>query len=191
MRVTLPILPRLLNAAAAATLTTPRLPDDLLGGLNSLWSRREPRGVVDAVARDTADAATIWLRTPAGWPAHASGQDVPVGVDADGVRHWRRHSSTSLPNRSDGRVASPSRRSRAGSPPTGSCAGFAAFASRRPRASSRCPTGFVSGLWFVTAGSGITPVAGMLRDLVAPPCAERLLGRGRFRRERAVNRRRR
>ena len=53
---------------AAATLTTPLLPDDYLGYLNPLWSRREPRGVVDAVLPETRDAATIWLRTPAGLP---------------------------------------------------------------------------------------------------------------------------
>ena len=65
MGVTLPISPRRF-VGAAATLTTPLLPDDYLGYLNPLWSRREPRGVVDGVLPETADAATIWLRTPAG-----------------------------------------------------------------------------------------------------------------------------
>jgi hypothetical protein len=48
MRVTLPISPGRL-VGAAATLTTPLLPDDYLGYLNPLWWRREPRGIVDGV----------------------------------------------------------------------------------------------------------------------------------------------
>ena len=81
--------PRRLLGAAAATLTTPLLPDHYLGYLNPLWSRRETRGVVDRVLSETGDAATIWLRTSSGWPAHTPGQYVRVGVDVDGVRHWR------------------------------------------------------------------------------------------------------
>ncbi|MGA8720864.1 MAG: hypothetical protein WB557_22865, partial [Solirubrobacteraceae bacterium] len=88
MGVTLSISPRRF-VGVAATLTTPLLPNDYLGYLNPLWSRREPRGVVDGVLPETADAATIWLRTPAGWPAHTPGQYVRLGVDVDGVRHWR------------------------------------------------------------------------------------------------------
>jgi stearoyl-CoA 9-desaturase NADPH oxidoreductase len=167
MGVMLPISPRRL-AAAAATLTTPLLPDDYLGYLNPLWSRREPRGVVDGVLPETAYAATIWLRTPAGWPAHTPGQYVRVGVDVGGVRHWRTYSLTSLPNRRDGRIAITVRaiadgvvsnqlvrRSRPGdvvrlAPPAGEFT---------------LPVGLPRRILFVTAGSGITPVAGMLRDL--------------------------
>jgi ferredoxin-NADP reductase len=168
MSVTLPISARRL-LGVAATLTTPLLPDDYLGYLNPLWSRREPRGVVDGVLPETADAATIWLRTPADWPAHTPGQYVRVGVDVDGVRHWRTYSLTSLPNRRDGRIAITVkaiangivsnhlvRRTRPGDvvrlgPPTGDFT----LPDRLPRR-----------ILFVTAGSGITPVAGMLRDLV-------------------------
>jgi ferredoxin-NADP reductase len=152
----------------AATLTTPLLPDDYLGYLNPLWSRREPRGVVDCVLPETADAATVWLKTPAGWPAHTPGQYVRVGVDVDGVRHWRTYSLTSLPDRRDGRIAItvkaiPNgivsdqlvRRTRRGevlrlAPPTGE---FTLPDTLPPR------------ILFVTAGSGITPIVGMLRDL--------------------------
>jgi len=167
MRVTLPISPRRF-ADLAATLTTPLLPDDYLGYVNPLWSRREPRGVVDGVLPETADAATIWLRTSVGWPAHAPGQYVRVGVDVDGVRHWRTYSLTSLPNRRDGRIAITVkaiangvvsnqlvRRTRPGdivrlAPP----AGQFTLPDRLPQR-----------ILFVTAGSGITPVAGMLRKL--------------------------
>ena len=167
MGVTLSISPRRF-VGVAATLTTPLLPNDYLGHLNPLWSRREPRGVVDGVLPETADAATIWLRTPAGWPAHTPGQYVRLGVDVDGVRHWRTYSLTSPPKRRDGRIAITVRtiangivsnqlvrRSRSGdvvrlAPPAGEFT---------------LPVPLPRRILFVTAGSGITPVAGMLRDL--------------------------
>ena len=94
---------RLLDAAAV--LTTPLLPDDYLGQLNPLWSTREPRGRVEAVMAETRDCVTLWLRPGRGWPAHVPGQYVRVGVDVDGVRHWRTYSLTSVPRRRDGRIA--------------------------------------------------------------------------------------
>jgi stearoyl-CoA 9-desaturase NADPH oxidoreductase len=44
---------------------------------------------------------------PAGldWVAHRPGQYVRVGVEVDGVRHWRTYSLTSVPARADGRIA--------------------------------------------------------------------------------------
>ena len=155
---------------AAGALTTPLLPDDYLGYLNPLWSRREPHGIVDAVLPETPDAATIWLRTPGGWPAHLPGQYVRVGVDVDGVRHWRTYSLTSLPTRSDHRISITVkaiadgivssqlvRRAKRGDvvrlgPPTGEFT---------------LPATLPDQILFLTAGSGITPVAGMLRDLAA------------------------
>ena len=97
------LLIRLLDAAAV--LTTPLLPDDYLGHLNPLWSRLEPRGRVEAVMAETRDCVTLWLRPGRGWPAHVPGQYVRVGVDVDGVRHWRTYSLTSVPRREDGRIA--------------------------------------------------------------------------------------
>jgi ferredoxin-NADP reductase len=156
--------------SAARTLTTPLLPDDYLGYLNPLWSAREPRGVVDAVLPETTDAATIWLRTPPGWPSHAPGQYVRVGVDVAGVRHWRTYSLTSLPSRRDGRIAICVKaiddgvvshqlvhRTKPGTvlrlaPPVGEFV---------------LPDPLPERLLFVTAGSGITPVMGMLRHLAA------------------------
>jgi ferredoxin-NADP reductase len=167
MGVTLPITPRRF-VAAAATLTTPLLPDDYLGYLNPLWSRREPRGVVDGVLPETADAATIWLRTPAGWPAHRPGQYVRVGVDVDGVRHWRTYSLTSLPNRRDGRIAITVR-----AVASGVVSNQLVRQARRgdvvslapPAGEFTLPVALPRRILFVTAGSGVTPVAGMLRDL--------------------------
>jgi ferredoxin-NADP reductase len=153
---------------AAAALTTPLLPDDYLGYLNPLWSTREPRGVVDVVVPETADAATIWLRTPHGWPEHVPGQYVRVGVDIDGVRHWRTYSLTSLPGRADGRIAITVK-----ALPDGlvshqlvrRTARGAVLRLAPPTGDYVLPDPPPARLLFVTAGSGITPVAAMLRDL--------------------------
>jgi ferredoxin-NADP reductase len=151
-------------------LTTPLLPEDYLAYCNPLWALREPRGRVDAVLPETADSATLWIRTPPGWPAHSPGQYVRIGVSVDGVRHWRTYSLTSLAGRRDGRIAitvkvMPDglvstqlvRRTRPGTivrlaPPTGDYV---------------LPDPLPERLLFVTAGSGVTPVMAMLRDLVA------------------------
>jgi ferredoxin-NADP reductase len=158
----------LLNVAGR--LTTPLLPDDYLGYLNPLWSRREPRARVQAVVPETADSATLWLRTGPGWPAHTPGQYVRMGVDIDGVRHWRTYSLTSVPGRRDGRIAICVKAT-----PDG-------FVSRHlvrdtapgdivrlapPAGEYVLPARLPERLTFVTAGSGVTPVMGMLRALDA------------------------
>ena len=95
---------RLLDAAAP--LTTPFLPEDYLAYVNPLWATRQPRGRVEAVIAENADASTLWLRPGAGFPPdHRPGQYVRVGVEVDGVRHWRTYSLTSVPRRRDGRIA--------------------------------------------------------------------------------------
>jgi len=156
----------LLNVAGR--LTTPLLPDDYLGYLNPLWSRREPRARVQAVIPETADSATLWLRPGPGWPAHIPGQYVRMGVDIDGVRHWRTYSLTSVPGRRDGRIAICVKAT-----PDG-------FVSRHlvrdtvpgtivrlapPTGEYVLPRPLPARLTFVTAGSGVTPVMGMLRAL--------------------------
>ena len=90
---------------AAAALTTPLVAEDYLAYVNPLWARRRPRGRIDAVMPESADAATLWLRPGAGLPRHVPGQYVRVGVDVEGVRHWRTYSVTSTPGRRDGRIA--------------------------------------------------------------------------------------
>jgi ferredoxin-NADP reductase len=79
--------------------------DDYLGYVSPLWSTRAPRGRVEAVLRETADSATLWIRPGLDWVAHRPGQYVGVGVEVDGVRHWRTYSLTSVPARADGRIA--------------------------------------------------------------------------------------
>ncbi len=163
-----PVARRLLKAATA--LTTPLLPDDYLTYLNPLWSTREPRGRVDAVLPETADSATLWLRVGPSWPVHTPGQYVRVGVDIDGVRHWRTYSLTSTPARDDHRIAITVKAT-----PDGFVSRHLVHATRPgtvlrlapPAGEFVLPAARPDRVLLVTAGSGITPAMGMLRHLHA------------------------
>ncbi|MEU2559909.1 ferredoxin reductase [Streptomyces longispororuber] len=159
--------------AAVSWLTSPLSPDDYLGLIDPLWSARHPAGRVRAVRRETPGAATLVIRPGRGWNGHRAGQYLPLGVEIDGVRHWRTYSITSPPGGGpdggpgseitvtvkacpDGRVSphlvhrtAPGTVLRLG-PAQGE------FVLPRP---------LPGRLLFVTAGSGLTPVMGMLRTL--------------------------
>jgi len=153
---------------ALGWLTTPLSPDDYLGLIAPLLSARHPAGLVIAVRPETADAATLVIRPGRGWAGHRAGQYLPVGVELDGVRHWRTYSLTSPPDAPGGEVTITVK-----ADPRGKVS---------PHLVHRTPPGTVLRLGpaqgefvlpdpppgrmlFVTAGSGITPVMGMLRTL--------------------------
>ncbi|MFJ9038547.1 ferredoxin reductase [Streptomyces sp. NPDC102406] len=158
--------------AAASWLTSPLSPDDYLGLLDPLWSARHPAGRVSAVRPEGPGAATLTIRPGRGWHGHRPGQYLPLGVEIDGVRHWRTYSLTSpaadrtaevtvtVKARADGTV-SPHLVHRT-APGTVLRLGPAQGEFTLPRAPRRR-------LLFVTAGSGITPVMGMLRTLARHP----------------------
>jgi stearoyl-CoA 9-desaturase NADPH oxidoreductase len=152
----------------ASLLSTPLVPDDFIELINPLWSRRQLAGRVVAVRRETADSATITIRPGAGWRGHHAGQHVTVGVEIDGVRHQRTYSLTSPPHAPGGHIAITAKAVRGGvvshhlahriAPGAVVHLGQAAGDFTLPDA-PRGP------LLFITAGSGITPVMGMLRAL--------------------------
>ncbi|MFF4364561.1 ferredoxin reductase [Streptomyces sp. NPDC001594] len=148
-------------------VTTPLLPSDYLDLVSPLRAGGGLRGRIEGVHPETADAATIVIRTGRGWRGHTAGQYVRIGVDVDGVRLWRAYSITSPTNRGDGRItitvkAIPDgkvsnhlvRRAQPGTliqldPATGDFV---------------LPEAKPAKVLYLTAGSGITPVMGMLRD---------------------------
>ncbi len=119
---------------------------------------------------------TVVIRPGRGWLGHVPGQYIRIGIDIDGVRHWRAYSLT---HRADG------------SPAAGIPAGCVAITTKAipdgkvsnhlVRATSAgtlvmldqatgdftLPTPAPAKVLFLTAGSGITPVMGMLRNHLA------------------------
>jgi len=153
----------------AGLVTTPLVPADYLDIISPLRSGADLRGRIVAVHPETRDAVTLVIKPGRGWEKHTPGQYIRIGVDVDGVRQWRAYSLTSPAVRADGAItitikAIPDgkvsnhlvRRARVGTIiALDQAAGEFTLPIPRPRK-----------LLFVTAGSGITPVMGMLRGAV-------------------------
>jgi ferredoxin-NADP reductase len=153
-------------ARLAERATTPLLPADYLDLLDPLRRGADLRGRIVEVQPETTDAATILIRPGADWAGHIPGQYVRIGIDVDGVRLWRAYSLTHGP-RADGYISITVKAVPDGKvsthlvrrATTGTLVHLEQAAGEfvLPRAGTK--------LLFVTAGSGITPVIGMLRNL--------------------------
>jgi ferredoxin-NADP reductase len=152
----------------AQMVTQPLVPRDFIDLIDPLSSSRDLRGRIDAVSAETADAATVRIRVGRGWRGHQAGQYVRIGVDVKGVRQWRTYSITSQADTKPGRFITITvktitdgvvsnylvRQATAGTLVhlDQACGDFTMAATRPAK------------VLFVTAGSGITPVMGMLRS---------------------------
>ncbi|MGY1736947.1 ferredoxin reductase [Geodermatophilus sp. SYSU D00684] len=151
----------------AELVTTPLLPADYLDLIDPLRAGADLRGRIEAVVPETRDAATVVIRPGADWQPHRPGQYVRIGIDVDGVRMWRAYSITSDLGRTDGCFtvtvkAIPGgkvsnhlvRRTRPGT-----------IVQLDQATGDFClPAQLPAKALFVTAGSGITPVMGILRN---------------------------
>lgn len=163
--------PRLRDRAIrlAELATTPLLPDDYLDLFHPLRSGADLRGRIEEVHPETADAVTLVIRPGADWAGHVPGQYVRIGVDVDGVRLWRAYSLTHGP-RGDGRISVTVK-----AVPDGKVSNHLVHHVRvgtlvhLEQAAGDFVLPLASGgpikLLFVTAGSGVTPVIGILRNL--------------------------
>jgi stearoyl-CoA 9-desaturase NADPH oxidoreductase len=153
-----------------SSFTSPLVPDDYLELVNPLWSTRELRGRVERVVRETPNAVTIVIKPGWEWPGHRPGQYVRLGIEVDGVHHWRAYSLTSDPGCADGRIAITPKLVEDGK--------VSPFLFSRVRPGAIVRLGGVEGtfvlpeplperLLFISAGSGITPIMSMLRSLDA------------------------
>lgn len=148
-------------------VTTPLLPDDYLDLISPLRAGADLRGRIVDIRRETADAVTLVIKPGRGWRGHLPGQYIRLGVDVDGVRQWRAYSLTSplsAPGGSitvtvkaipDGKVSTHLvRHARPGTTiMLDQATGDFVLPEQRPER-----------VLFLTAGSGITPVMGMLRN---------------------------
>jgi stearoyl-CoA 9-desaturase NADPH oxidoreductase len=161
-----PIQRRILDALAA--LSSPLLIDDYLELVNPLWSTRELRGRIESIDHETRDAATVLIKPGYRWGGHEPGQYLRIGLDIEGVRHWRAYSLTSDPQRKDGLISITVKNVDEGK--------VSPYLVRRGRSGTIVSLGGVEGefvlpdelppkLLFISAGSGITPIMSMLRHL--------------------------
>jgi stearoyl-CoA 9-desaturase NADPH oxidoreductase len=161
-----PVQRRVLKALGA--LSSPLLPDDYLELINPLWSTRELRGRIEEIRHETEDAATVLIKPGYRWPGHKPGQFVRIGLDIEGVRHWRAYSLTSDPFRPDGLISITVKNVDEGK--------VSPYLVRRGRPGTIVSLGGVEGdfvleddppqkLLFISAGSGITPIMSMIRHL--------------------------
>jgi ferredoxin-NADP reductase len=160
-------MPTAVLRRAASLLTHPLLPEDFLGTVNPLWSARQLRGVVEDVRVEARDAVSVTVRVPRGFPAHRAGQYVRVGVEVAGVRQWRTYSLTCPESRRSGRISFAVKRMGLVSDVlVGSTHPGDVLFLEPPQGDFVLPA-LPGPLLMLTGGSGITPVIGMLRTLVA------------------------
>jgi len=151
----------------AEAAVTPLELDDVLDVFHPLRAGATLRGRVVAVHPETADAATLVIRPGRDWAGHVPGQYLRVGVDVDGVRLWRTYSLTHGP-RHDGCISITVK-----GIPDGVGSNYLVHRIRpaqvihpgQAEGDFVLPDPMPQKLLLVTAGSGITPVIGMLRNL--------------------------
>ena len=148
----------------AERVTTPLLPNDYLDVIDPLLSG--DRGRVVGIHPETRDAATLAIKPGKGWRPHTPGQYLRLGVEVNGVRHWRAYSLTS--RTSDGCVAVTVKAVPGGAVSNHlvrRCTLGAIVHLDQPAGEFTLGTPAPDKILFVTAGSGITPIMGMLRNL--------------------------
>lgn len=156
------VLRRVADAAV-----TPLELDDVLDHFHPLRRGTELRGRIVSVTAETAESATILVKPGRDWAGHVPGQYVRVGVDVDGVRLWRTYSLTHGP-RADRCISITVK-----AIPGGVVSGYLVHRARpgemlqlaQAEGEFTLPQPLPRKLLLVTAGSGITPVIGMLRNL--------------------------
>src|SRR5512139_2287837 len=89
----------------ASAVTTPVIPADYLDMVAPLRRGADLRGRVVDIQPETLDAVTVRIRPGRDWCGHTAGQYIRMGVDVQGVRHWRAYSITSPSRAADNLIA--------------------------------------------------------------------------------------
>jgi ferredoxin-NADP reductase len=165
----------------AEAAVTPLELGDVLDVFHPLRGGRDGlQGRIVSVTPETAESATILIKPGRDWAGHVPGQYVRIGVDVDGVRLWRTYSLTHGP-RADRCISITVK-----AIPGGVVSNHLVHAVRvgamvqleQAEGEFVLPQPLPDKLLLVTAGSGITPVIGMLRNLFSrrvPPAVDIVL----------------
>lgn len=143
--------------------------NDLLGQMHPLWSLDQIRARVEAVVTETPDTKTFLLRTNRHWKGFQAGQHVVVEVEIDGVRHHRTYSLSSAPGtgrsialtvkrQGGGKVSEWMHRTLRRGDVVGLSPAMGDFT---------LPKSLPKNILLLSAGSGVTPVMSLLRELQA------------------------
>lgn len=151
-------------ARIGESIATPLVPSDYLDLIDPLRTTAKLRGRIVEIRPETRDAVTVVITPGRSWKGHIPGQYVRIGVDVDGVRLWRTYSLTSETTTRDisitvkaidgGKVSN--YLVRRATPGT-------VVQLEQATGDFTLREGTSKAL-FVTAGSGVTPVMGMLRN---------------------------
>ena len=154
-------------AEVAGLVATPLTPSHYLELVDPLSATHSRQALVEHVHDETPDVRTLTLRTGRGWVPHRAGQHVRVQLAVDGrlaTRMYSISSAVSSDHRITITVKAHGRVSRALvrdiTPGTYLAIGL-------PEGDFVLPEGAPRHLLFVTGGSGITPIASMVRTLAA------------------------
>ena len=149
-------------------LATPHGVDRYLELVNPMLTVRELRAEVTAVHRSTHDSVTLTLRPTRQWKGFSAGQFVNVTVVIDGVRRTRCYSPSCSQYRADGQIEITIKKH-----PEGLVSNYLhdratpGLVVQLSQADGvfTLPTVRPDRLLLISGGSGITPVASMLRTL--------------------------
>lgn len=157
-------------ALAARLITTPLLPSDFVELVAPLQSSRQRHGRVVEIAPAGSRTTRVVLQAGRGWQPHRAGQHVRIGFRIDGVWTWRPYSLTHesrAPHTRSGALIEVG---------VGAVGGVVSTHVQRdlavgdlvlldqPSGTFGLPDVLPERVLFLTAGSGITPVIGMLRS---------------------------
>ena len=157
----------------------------LLGALNPRWSLTEARAQVLSVVVETPTVSSFWLRPNGAFKGFKAGQHVLVGLELNGVREFRAFSFSSAPD------ADKSFRITVQRQPHGRVT--AALHQLKPgdwvhlgqASGDYSPSSQTAPLLLIAAGSGMTPMLGLLaqiarsgidRDVVLLQCVRQRAG---------------
>lgn len=161
----------LLRSALATALAAPRKVDDYLALVDPMWSVHEARARVTEVRRERGGAVSLLLEPNRAWSGFRAGQHVELRVERAGIRHTRCFSLSSAP--ADKGPLRVSMRAL----PGGKVSGWALERARvgdvvmlsQAEGDFVLPAALPTRLLFISAGSGVTPLLSMVRQLAHAP----------------------